>query len=112
MMIARWADRDGRTAVASFGMWVAATDRGRGVGRALVDECLRWSAAVGAHKVTLEAWPHNGAAIALYRSAGFEVEGRRRRHYRRRNGELWDAVIMAKVLDLDSPGSALPDALT
>jgi ribosomal protein S18 acetylase RimI-like enzyme len=97
--------------VASFGMWVGANRRGQGVGRALLDAALGWAADVSAHKVTLEVWPHNGPAIALYRSAGFAVEGRKVRHYRRRNGELWDAVLMARVLDHTSPGSPHPDAL-
>jgi RimJ/RimL family protein N-acetyltransferase len=46
----------------------------------------------------LEVWPHNTAAIALYRRVGFVEEGRKRRHYRRRNGELWDAVLMGMEL--------------
>jgi ribosomal protein S18 acetylase RimI-like enzyme len=97
--------------IASFGMYVAATHRGRGVGRALLDAAVGWAADAGAHKVTLEVWPHNGPAIALYRSAGFVVEGRKVRHYRRRNGELWDALLMSKVLDDTSPGSPHPDAV-
>jgi hypothetical protein len=28
-----------------------------------------------------------------------------RRHYPRRNGQLWDAVIMGLILDKTSPGS-------
>jgi hypothetical protein len=32
-------------------------------------------------------------------------EGRLRRHYRRRNGELWDAVVMGLVFDTTTPGS-------
>lgn len=96
--------------VVSFGMWVAPDARGRRVGRALLDACLAWSNDVGAHKVSLEVWPHNDAAIHLYRSAGFEIEGRKRRHYRRSNGELWDSLLMGKVLDTESPSSAFPDA--
>jgi ribosomal protein S18 acetylase RimI-like enzyme len=96
--------------VASFWMCVAADRRGQGIGRALVDEVIRWSTDVGAHKITLEVWPHNGPAIALYRAAGFVIEGRKVRHYRRRNGELWDAVMMARLLDDTSPGSPFDDA--
>ncbi|MHB8693226.1 MAG: GNAT family N-acetyltransferase, partial [Solirubrobacteraceae bacterium] len=50
--------------------------------------------AVGAHKLTLEVWPDNGRAIALYAKAGFEVEGLLRDHYRRRDGSLRSALIM------------------
>ena len=96
--------------VASLWMWVAASHRGVGIGRSLLQRVLDWAEAKDAHKVTLEVWPHNGPAIDLYRSSGFEVEGRKVRHYRRRNGELWDALLMAKVLDHTSPGSPFPDA--
>ena len=53
----------------------------------------------GAHKLALQVWPHNTAAIALYERFGFQREGYLRRHYRRRTGELWDAIIMGLPLD-------------
>jgi RimJ/RimL family protein N-acetyltransferase len=85
--------------VADIGMAVAAPWRGRGLGGRLLDAVISAAADVGAHKVALQVWPHNDAAIALYRSRGFQVEGRLRRHYRRRSGEIWDAVVMGLVLD-------------
>jgi ribosomal protein S18 acetylase RimI-like enzyme len=91
--------------VADIGMAVAEGWRGRGVGGRLLDALLAAAPSTGAHKVALEVWPHNERAIALYRSRGFEVEGRLRRHYRRSDGELWDAIVMGRVLDTDSPGS-------
>ncbi len=93
--------------VAGLGMMVAARWRGRGVGSALVDAIVDASRALGAHKIALQVWPHNVAARRLYRRHGFVEEGVLRRHYPRRNGELWDAVIMGLVLDETSPGSPL-----
>ncbi|MBO0713958.1 MAG: GNAT family N-acetyltransferase [Acidimicrobiales bacterium] len=90
--------------VAAFGMFVAADHRGRGVGSALMEACLDWAKAAGAHKVVLTVWPHNHAARALYAKFGFVTEGTLRRAYRRRNGELWDAITMGLVLDRASPG--------
>ncbi len=84
--------------IVSLGMCVAADWRGRGVGSALLERCLGWAVAREAHKVTLQVWPHNEPAIALYERYGFAVEGRLRRHYRRASGELWDALIMGRVL--------------
>jgi len=46
------------------------------------------------HKLSLSVWPHNAAAIALYRKYGFVEEGRRVKQYRRATGELWDTVEM------------------
>ena len=85
--------------VADLGMAVAAGWRGRGVGGALLAEAIERAGAAGAHKLALQVWPHNTAAIALYERFGFRREGYLRRHYRRRSGELWDAVIMGLRLD-------------
>jgi RimJ/RimL family protein N-acetyltransferase len=85
--------------VADLGMAVAAGWRRRGIGAALMTEAVRRARAAGAHKIALQVWPHNAAAIALYERFGFEHEGYLRRHYRRRSGELWDAVIMGLRLD-------------
>jgi len=90
--------------VASLGMAVAAASRGRGVGSALLAEAVATARRLGAHKVALQVWPHNAAALALYRRFGFAEEGRLRRHYRRASGELWDAVVMGLVLDDTTPG--------
>jgi RimJ/RimL family protein N-acetyltransferase len=88
--------------VASLGMLVDRAWRRRGVGSALVEAAIAAARDRGCHKVSLQVWPHNEAALSLYRRFGFEDEGRLRRHYRRRNGELWDAVIMGLILDQPS----------
>ena len=88
-----------RYGVADLGMLVAAGWRGRGVGTALLAEAVRRARAAGAHKIALQVWPHNAAAIALYERFGFRREGYLRRHYRRRSGELWDAVVMGLSLE-------------
>ncbi len=49
------------------------------------------------HKIELEVWPDNEAAIRLYEGAGFEREGLRRDHYRRRDGRLHSSLIMARL---------------
>ncbi len=84
--------------VADIGMLVVDGWRGQGLGTVLLDAAITWASAAGAHKMALEAWPHNTAALELYRRAGFKEEGRKRRHYRRRNGELWDSVLMGRPL--------------
>ena len=85
--------------VLTFGMSVLAAARGRGGGRALLDAALEHLAArEDVHKLELEVWPDNGPAIALYTRYGFEVEGLRRSHYRRRDGSLRSSLIMARLL--------------
>jgi RimJ/RimL family protein N-acetyltransferase len=85
--------------VADLGMMVADGWRGAGVGSALLATAIAWARTAGAHKIALQHWPHNERAHALYRTFGFVEEGRLVRHYRRNNGELWDAVIMGLELD-------------
>ena len=98
-----------RHGLAEFGMMVDSHWRGRGVGSKMVEAAIAWASEHDAHKITLVVWPHNLAARALYRKFGFEEEGTYRRHYRRHNGELWDAIEMGLVLDEDSPGSPYKD---
>jgi RimJ/RimL family protein N-acetyltransferase len=81
-----------------LGMLVDRGWRGRGVGSALVAAAADWARGQGLHKLSLEVFAHNAAAIALYRKAGFTEEGRRVRQYRRANGELWDSVVMGLAL--------------
>jgi RimJ/RimL family protein N-acetyltransferase len=85
--------------VADLGMLVAEGWRRRGVGSALLRAGIDRSRQAGAHKIALQVWPHNRAAIALYERFGFQREGRLRHHYRRRSGELWDAIVMGLLLD-------------
>ena len=81
-----------------IGMLVDREWRGRGVGWALFQAAIDWARGHGLHKLSLEVFAHNTAAIALYRKCGFVEEGHRVRHYRRASGELWDSIVMALPL--------------
>jgi ribosomal protein S18 acetylase RimI-like enzyme len=48
--------------------------------------------------LTLDVFPHNEAAIGLYRKFGFAEEGRREKQIRRASGELWDVLEMGLQL--------------
>jgi [ribosomal protein S18]-alanine N-acetyltransferase len=80
------------------GMLVDRDWRGRGVGSALVQEAISRARGQGLHKLCLEVFMHNTAAIALYRKFGFVEEGRRIGQYRRASGELWDSIVMGLPL--------------
>lgn len=82
--------------VFSFGMAIISEARGRGAGRALVAALEEHAAGCGAHKLWLETWTDNVSAIAFYAAIGFEVEGLKRDHYRRRNGTLRSTLLMAR----------------
>ncbi|MFM8998790.1 MAG: N-acetyltransferase family protein [Actinomycetota bacterium] len=87
--------------VASFGLLVRAEHRGRGIGRALLAEAIRWAEHVGVRKLELAVYPDNDAAIALYRACGFVEEGRLRGHSRRGDGYA-DEIIMGRWLGGDA----------
>jgi ribosomal protein S18 acetylase RimI-like enzyme len=80
--------------VASLSIAVAADARGRGIGRRLMDEAIAWSTRAGIEKLVLSVYPHNEAALALYRSVGFVEEGKLARHSRKSYG-YEDEILMA-----------------
>jgi ribosomal protein S18 acetylase RimI-like enzyme len=84
--------------VLTVGMAILPEARGRGGGKALIDTIVEHAVACDAHKLDLEVWTDNLRAIALYGSAGFEVEGLRRDHYRRSDGSLRSTLLMARLL--------------
>ena len=65
--------------------------QGRGIGRALLSECIRRAARAGASLIFLEVRAGNEAAQRLYRSMGFVFRGIRKGYYTD-TGE--DAVIL------------------
>jgi RimJ/RimL family protein N-acetyltransferase len=63
-----------------------------------VQSAIDWARGHGLHKLCLEVFAQNAAAIALYRKCGFAEEGRRVRQYRRASGDLWDTIMMGLPL--------------
>jgi putative acetyltransferase len=57
-----------------------------------------WARASELHKLAVEVFAHNAPTISLLDKLGFTREGLRPRHYRRRNGELWDVVVFGLPL--------------
>lgn len=90
--------------IGDLALALAPEARSRGVGRRLMTEAIEWAGGTGLHKLALQHWVWNQRAHRLYESVGFVEEGYLRRHYRRNDGSLWDAVIMGLVLDQDAPG--------
>jgi RimJ/RimL family protein N-acetyltransferase len=88
--------------VATLGMFVIASHRGRGVGTALMTEAMRWAREHRLERIELTVYPHNAAALALYRRFGFVEEGRLVRHAKKSYG-YEDEILMARLLD--EPGT-------
>jgi RimJ/RimL family protein N-acetyltransferase len=87
----------GREHSAFFGISVAQSRRGQGVGRALIRFALdEAEKRPGFCRVELDVVPWNTGAIALYESLGFRHEGRRIKAVSNR-GTPEDLLLMAKV---------------
>ena len=84
--------------VADLGLMVAADHRRRGIGRALLEEAVRWARDSRVRKLELHVFPWNEPALRLYESFGFEREGLRLKHYAR-GREYVDAILMAYHLE-------------
>ncbi len=82
--------------VATLGMSVRADARGQGVGTALLEAALEWTAEAGLTRVELSVYARNAPAIALYEKHGFQLEGRRR-HFIREGDAYLDDLVMARV---------------
>jgi len=75
-------------------------DRGRGVGRLMVDFGLDQAfETLGVENVTLEAYVDNEAAVSLYRSVGFTTVGERTEG---------DRLVLLMEVDRDRRHDALP----
>ena len=65
----------------------------RGVGRALMQDVLRWSESVGAGELRLEVRVSNASAQKMYEASGFHVCGMRPKYYA---NPVEDAVCMIR----------------
>lgn len=90
--------RGGRRATAhaaEFGIYLAPTARGLGLGRALIETAEIWAAESGVTRVHLGTFSTNGRARALYEGCGYEVEGIERAGMMLPEGPV-DMIKMAK----------------
>jgi ribosomal protein S18 acetylase RimI-like enzyme len=83
--------------VAELAIIVSNMQRGEGFGRMLLEMAVAWSRAVGLAKLSLQVFPDNHRAIALYRSIGFTDEGLARGEVRMPSGDR-DLLLMGLAL--------------
>ncbi len=68
---------------------VSDPERGKGIGRMLVEALLQYVSNLGAAYATLEVRVSNTRAIHLYESLGFIRMGRRKRYYEDNGEDAW-----------------------
>jgi ribosomal-protein-alanine N-acetyltransferase len=74
---------------------VTRSSQGQGVGQMLLDRFATVAASKGAEQLHLEVREGNHA-VSLYRRNGYREVGRRRNYYGGRDGQLFDALTLAK----------------
>jgi putative acetyltransferase len=86
--------------VGSLGIGVHPDWQGVGLGRVLMDALLDWARKpeTGLHRVELNVFSDNAAAIGLYESLGFTHEGRRRDFVRYEDGSFADDLVMGLIV--------------
>ncbi len=83
---------------ASVGLSVTSAWRGRGIGRALMEQAITWARETGfITRLELEVLTRNTSAVHLYERLGFAREGLLQRALLR-NGEYLDLLTMALLL--------------
>ena len=89
------SDRCCYRGVADLSVYVASRARGRGIGRALLEQLLEGADAAGFWTVQAGVMTENAASLALHQRCGFRVVGVRER-IGRLEGEWKDVVLLER----------------
>jgi ribosomal-protein-alanine N-acetyltransferase len=98
-----------RTVAGEAELLLLAVKRSRqrsGVGRKLLRRFMEIAEARGAHRLHLEVRDGNHA-LKLYEKAGFAEVGRRKNYYTGRDGQIYDALTLAKSKSVQPEGPAV-----
>jgi L-amino acid N-acyltransferase YncA len=93
----KYRDRDCYAGIAEFSVYVRRSERGRGIGDALMTAFIPACEAAGLWKLVSRIFPQNAASRALCTRHGFREVGTYRRHGRL-DGVWMDVVIVERLL--------------
>jgi len=95
--LSSFRERSGYSATAENSVYVDRTQRGKGVGKALLAELLVLASAHGFHSVIARIAGHNETSIGLHQAAGFELVGVER-EVGRKHRQWLDVVELQRLL--------------
>lgn len=72
--------------------------QGQGLGRYLLDKVCALAKSAGIYQILLEVRPSNQHALAVYRHAGFQMIGTRKKYYPAAGSAREDAIVMRHKL--------------
>lgn len=96
--LSQYRDRAAYSTSVEDSVYVDGAHRGRGVGRALLEELVERARRHGFHAVFARIVGDHAASIDLHRSLGFEVVGRER-EVGRKFGRWLDVVVMERLFE-------------
>lgn len=96
-VISPFRDRAAYATTVEDSVYVHGDHRGRGVGRALLDELLRLAAGHGFHAVIARISSENEPSMRLHRACGFELVGVER-EVGRKHGRWLDVAELQRML--------------
>jgi phosphinothricin acetyltransferase len=94
--LSKYQDCCALSGIAEHSVYVAREERGRGVGRALLDELGAQAEKIGFYKLTSRVIAGNEASLAVHRAAGFEEVGVQRKHGQL-DGKWTDCVMVERL---------------
>ncbi len=100
-----YSSRSCYSGIAEHSVYVDASTRGMGVGRALLEALIRSYETLGFWKLVSRIFPENGASLRLHYRAGFRNVGVYR-HHARLDGAWRDCVIVERLLGSANNGDA------
>ncbi len=95
--LSAFRDRSGYSATAENSVYVDRAQRGKGVGKALLDELVVLASAHGFHSLIARIAGHNETSIGLHRAADFELVGVER-EVGRKHRQWLDVVELQRLL--------------
>lgn len=93
--LSRVSSRTAYAGVAEVSIYVAAAERGAGIGKSLMQAVIAASEANGIWMLQAAVFPENSATIALHRGCGFREVGRRER-ISRLDGVWRDTLLLER----------------
>jgi phosphinothricin acetyltransferase len=96
--------REAYAGVAEFGVYVARSHRGRGLGRQLMEKLAHEAAARGFWKLVSRVFVENAASRSMLTSVGFREVGIYRRHGQL-DGKWRDVVIVERLIGMAAGGA-------
>jgi len=94
--LSKWSDRCAYSDTAEISLYVEEKNRGKGIGRNLLEEIIREGEKAGLHSIIARIAEGNETSIHLHQSVGFEHIGIMK-EVGRKFGKLLDIYFMQKI---------------